>query len=48
VTRIRQNYDWRSPGSALLTGDLMEIADLAMMSRMLMSLKERSESAHAA
>jgi hypothetical protein len=47
VTRIRQLYDWHSPGSALLTAVLMEFADFPMMRRMLKGIKERAESANA-
>ncbi|HET9317910.1 MAG TPA: hypothetical protein VFQ51_20115 [Vicinamibacteria bacterium] len=47
VTRIRQRYDWHSPGSALLTAVLMEFADFPMMRRMLKGIKARAESANA-
>ena len=46
VTRIRQLYDWRSPGSALVTAVLMEFADFPMMRRMLIGIKERAEFAN--
>ena len=45
VTRIRQRYDWHSPGSALLTAVLMEFADFPMMRRMLKGIKARAERA---
>ncbi len=47
VTRIRQRYAWRSPGRALSTAVLMELADFPMMRRMLKGIKQRAESAHA-
>jgi hypothetical protein len=46
VTRIRQLYDWHSPGSAIVTAVLMEFADFPMMRRMLIGIKERAESAN--
>jgi hypothetical protein len=45
VTRIRQRYDWHSPGSAALTAVLMEFADFPMMRRMLKGIKARAEAA---
>ncbi|MGZ4165954.1 MAG: hypothetical protein ACXVRN_09490 [Solirubrobacteraceae bacterium] len=43
VTRLRQRYDWRAPGSALVTLLLMETADFPMMRQMLKGIKERAE-----
>ena len=42
VTRLRQRYDWHSPGTVLSIG-LLEIADFPMMRRMLLGIKDRAE-----
>ena len=45
VTRIRAQYDWRHPASALFGMLLMEFGDFAMLRRMLRGIKTRAESA---
>ncbi|HEV3484467.1 MAG TPA: hypothetical protein VG106_03600 [Vicinamibacterales bacterium] len=45
VTRLRQLYDWKAPGGALLTIALMEFGDFPMIRRMLKGIKERAEAA---
>lgn len=45
VTRLKAVYDWRhAPGGALLSLVLLEFGDYPMMRKLLVSLKERSES----
>jgi hypothetical protein len=44
VTRIRAEYDWRHPLSALFGVFLMELGDFAMLRRMLRGIKARAES----
>ncbi|MFZ0324572.1 MAG: hypothetical protein WAN48_10620 [Actinomycetes bacterium] len=44
VTRLRQHYDWRSLG-VLATVTLLEVGDFPMMRRMLLGIRDRSESA---
>ncbi|MEY2400335.1 MAG: hypothetical protein QOJ08_446 [Ilumatobacteraceae bacterium] len=44
VTRIRVNYDWHHPFTAVFGVVLMEFGDFAMMRRMLLGLKARAES----
>ena len=43
VGRLRAVYDWRRPGSALLTLILLEFADFAMMRKQLKGIKKRAE-----
>jgi hypothetical protein len=43
VTRLRQKYDWESPGGALLTAILMEFGDFPMMRRELKGIRRRAE-----
>ena len=43
VTRLKANYDWSSPSSALLSLVLLEFGDFPMMRRMLRGLKQRAE-----
>jgi hypothetical protein len=44
LTRLRQEYDWSSPGSALLTAVLFEFGDFPMMRKQLRGIKQRAES----
>ena len=48
VVRLKQHYDWRSPGHALLAAFLMELGDPPMMRRALRGIKQRAERLHAA
>ena len=43
VTRLKQRYQWESPGMAVFTLVLLELGDFAMMLRMLTGIKERAE-----
>jgi hypothetical protein len=43
IVRLRHHYDWRSPGSALLSVLLLEVADFPMMRKLLQGVKVRSE-----
>ena len=43
VTRLKQHYDWSSPGSVVLTLILAEFGDFAMMRKMLLGVKARAE-----
>ena len=43
VTRLKQRYQWESPGMAILTLVLLELGDFPMMRRMLIGIKERAE-----
>jgi hypothetical protein len=43
VTRLRQKYDWKSPGAALLTAILFEFGDFPMMRKQLRGIKRRAE-----
>jgi hypothetical protein len=43
VVRLKQHYDWRSPGQALLAAFLMEVGDPPMMRRALRGIKQRAE-----
>jgi hypothetical protein len=43
VTRLKEKYDWRSPGLALLTIILFEFGDFPMMRRLLLRMKSRAE-----
>jgi hypothetical protein len=45
VTRVRVVYDWKHPGSALLSVFLLEFGDFAMMRRMLKGIRRRAERA---
>jgi hypothetical protein len=43
VTRLKEKYDWRSPGSALLTVMIFELGDFPMMRKLLLGVKARAE-----
>ena len=43
VTRLRQRYQWESPGIALFTLGLLELGDWPMMRRMLRGIRSRAE-----
>ena len=43
VTRLKQRYQWESPGIAVFTLVLLEVGDFPMMRRMLTSIKARAE-----
>jgi hypothetical protein len=43
VTRLKEKYDWRSPGLALLTIILFEFGDFPMMRKLLLGVKSRAE-----
>lgn len=43
VTRLKEQYDWSSPGLALLTLILFEFGDFPMMRRVLKGIKVRAE-----
>jgi hypothetical protein len=43
VTRLKQRYQWESPGMAVFTLVLLELGDFPMMRRMLTGIKERAE-----
>ena len=44
VTRLKENYDWRSsPGLALLTLILFELGDFPMMRKLLVGIRWRAE-----
>jgi hypothetical protein len=43
VARLKAVYDWRKPGSALLTLILLELADFPMMRKQLRGVKRRAE-----
>jgi hypothetical protein len=43
VTRLKEKYNWRSPGLALLTIILFEFGDFPMMRRLLLRMKSRAE-----
>jgi hypothetical protein len=43
VTRLKERYDWRSPGLALLTVILFEFGDFPMMGKLLLGIKRRAE-----
>lgn len=45
VTRMKQDYRWRTPGLAIFNFVLMEMGDFAMERRMLKGIKRRAESA---
>jgi hypothetical protein len=43
ITRLKQRYQWESPGMAVFTLLLLEFGDFPMMRRTLMGIKERAE-----
>jgi hypothetical protein len=43
VTRLKQRYQWESPGVAVFTMVLLELGDFPMMHRVLTGIKERAE-----
>jgi hypothetical protein len=43
ITRLKQRYQWESPGMALFTLLLLEFGDFPMMRRVLKGIKERAE-----
>src|SRR4029453_8233242 len=43
VTRLKEQYDWRSPGLALLTVIIFELGDFPMMRKLLLGVKSRAE-----
>ena len=43
VTRLKERYDWRSPGLALFTVILFELGDFPMMRRLLLGISSRAE-----
>jgi hypothetical protein len=43
VTRLKEQYDWSSPGLALLTLVLFEFGDFPMMRRLLVGIRQRAE-----
>jgi hypothetical protein len=43
VTRLKERYDWRSPGLALLTVILFEFGDFPMMRKLLLGIRRRAE-----
>jgi hypothetical protein len=43
VTRLKEKYDWRSPGLVLLTIILFEFGDFPMMRKLLLRMKSRAE-----
>lgn len=43
ITRLKQRYQWESPGMALFTLLLLEFGDFPMMRRVLRGIKERAE-----
>ena len=43
VTRLKQRYQWESPGIAVFTLVLLEVGDFPMMRRMLTGIKARAE-----
>lgn len=46
VVRLKQHYDWRAPGKALLAAFLMEFGDPPMMRRALRGIQQRAERLH--
>jgi hypothetical protein len=48
VVRLKQHYDWGSPGSAILSIILMELGDPPMMRKALKGIKARAERMSAA
>ena len=48
ITRLKQRYQWESPGMALFTLVLLEFGDFPMMRRVLKGLKNRAERMDAA
>jgi hypothetical protein len=43
VTRLKEKYDWRSPGLALGTAIIFELGDFPMMRKLLLGVKSRAE-----
>jgi hypothetical protein len=43
VTRLKETYDWRSPGLALVTVLIFEFGDFPMMRKLLLGVKSRAE-----
>ena len=43
ITRLKQRYQWESPGMALFTLVLLEFGDFPMMRRVLRGIKDRAE-----
>jgi hypothetical protein len=43
VTRLKEQYDWSSPGLALLTLILFEFGDFPMMRKLLVGISQRAE-----
>ena len=43
ISRLKQRYRWRAPGSAILTVVLLEFGDFPMMRRVLKGIKTRAE-----
>jgi hypothetical protein len=43
VTRLKEKYDWRSPGLALVTVIIFELGDFPMMRKLLLGVKSRAE-----
>jgi hypothetical protein len=43
VTRLKETYDWRSPGLTLLTVLIFEFGDFPMMRKLLLGVKSRAE-----
>ena len=44
IVRLRDHYNWRSPGGALMALLLLEIGDFPMMRKLLRGIKKRAES----
>jgi hypothetical protein len=43
VTRLKENYEWRSPELALLTLVLFELGDFPMMRKLLVGIRRRAD-----
>lgn len=43
IVRLKQHYNWKTPGHALLAAFLMEFGDPPMMRRALHGIKRRAE-----
>jgi hypothetical protein len=43
VTRLRERFEWRKPGQALVSRILMEVGDFPMIRRMLLGIRKRAE-----
>jgi hypothetical protein len=48
VTRLKEKYDWHSPGLALVTVIIFELGDFPMMRKLLLGVRSRAERAAAA